>query len=104
MQVCSDLLSMIDYTDTTVYTTGDDFDVILTMLNIELEKIDQWLQCNRLSLNVKKTSWTVFSNLGSNSENNLYIRQSILAKVSHVKFLGVFLDEKLKFSKHVEDF
>ena len=39
MQVCSDLLSMIDYTDdTTVYTTGDDFDVILTMLNIELEK------------------------------------------------------------------
>ena len=103
MHVCSDLLGMIHFADdTTVYTTGDNFDAILTMLNIELEKIDQWLQCNRLSLNVEKTSWTVFSNRGSNSENNLYIRQSILTKVSHAKFLGVFLDEKLKFSKHVD--
>ena len=99
MHVCSNLLGMIHFADdTTVYTTGDNFDAILTMFNIELEKIDQWLQCNRLSLNVEKTSWTVFSNC----ENNLYIRQSILTKVSHAKFLGVFLDEKFKFSKHVD--
>ena len=55
MHVCSDLLSMIHFADdTTVYTTGDNFDAILTMLNVKLEKIDQWLQCNRLSQNVKK--------------------------------------------------
>ena len=41
MHVCSDLLGMIHFADdTTVYTTGDNFDAILTMLNIELEKID----------------------------------------------------------------
>ena len=51
---------------------------------------------------MEKTSWTVFFKRGSNSENNLYIRQSILTKVSHAKFLVVFLDEKLKFSKHVD--
>ena len=41
MHVCSGLLGMIHFADdTTVYTTGDNFDAILTMLNIELEKID----------------------------------------------------------------
>ena len=31
-----------------------------TNLNVELEKVSQWLYANKLSLNIEKTSFVVF--------------------------------------------
>ena len=60
-----------------------------------------FLKANRLSLNVSKTSYMIIS-----SQKNaivIRIRDSILTKVSTVKFLGVTLDENLTFNDHVKN-
>ena len=50
-------------------------------------------------LNVSKTSYMIISN--QKNAFDIKIRESILTKVSTVKFLGVTLDENLTFKDHV---
>ena len=78
--------------------------VTLTMpmpLWMELVGVDNWLKANRLSLNVSKTSYMIIPN----QKNAIDIRiwDSILTKVSTVKFLGVTLDQNLTFNDHVKN-
>ena len=61
--------------------------------------VDNWLQANRLSLNVSKTSYMIIYN--QKDTFDITIRDSILTKVSTVKYLGVTLDENLTFNDHV---
>ena len=69
--------------------------VTLTMSMPLLVGVDIWLKVNRLSLNISKTSYMIISNQKNTIE--IRIRDSILTKVSTVKFLGVTLDENLMF-------
>ena len=54
----------------------------------------------RLSLNISKTSYMIISKKKKAIE--IIIRDSIVTKVSTVKFLGVTLDENLTFNDHVK--
>ena len=40
------------------------------VLNVELDKIFQWLCANKLSVNIKKTKYILFHNLHKNIENS----------------------------------
>ena len=46
--------------DTNVFINGKDIDVLMKNMNIELGKLIVWLQCNRLSLNIKKNTFYDF--------------------------------------------
>ena len=70
-------------------------------MNRELEGVDNWLKANRLSLNVSKTSYMLISN--QKNAIAIRIRDTILTKVSTVKFLGVTLDENPTFNDHVKN-
>ena len=64
-------------------------------VNRELVGIYNWLKTNRLSL--------IIYMIISNQKNalDIKIRETILTKVSTVKFLGVTLDKNLTFKDHV---
>ena len=66
----------------------------------ELLGVANWLKTNRLSLNVSKT---LFIMIISNQKNalDIKIRETILTKISTVKFPGVTLDENLTFKDHI---
>ena len=68
-------------------------------MNRELIAVDNWLNTNRLSLNVSKASYMIIPY----QENalDIKVRESILTKVLTVKFHGVTLDENLTFKDHV---
>ena len=68
-------------------------------MNRELVGVDNWLKTNRLSLNVSKPSYVIISN--QKNALDIKIRETILTKVSTVKFNGVTLDENLTFKDHV---
>ena len=70
-------------------------------MNRELVGVDNWLKANRLSLNISKTSYMIISNQRNAIE--IRIRDSILTKVSTVKFLGVTLDKNLNFNDQVKN-
>ena len=87
--------------DTTVFASDSDINNVQATVNRELVGIDNWLKVNRFSLNGSKTTYTIISN--QKTAINIRIRDSILTKVSRVKFLGVTLDENLTFNDHVKN-
>ena len=65
MASVSDLLfPMLFADDTNVFLNGRDVNELVTIMNGELLKIVDWLDCNRLSLNVSKTHFILFRSQG----------------------------------------
>jgi hypothetical protein len=46
--------------DTNIFFSPKNLDLIQTTLNIELKNVSQWLNANRLTLNIEKTNFVVF--------------------------------------------
>ena len=97
------------------------------IINLELSKISQWLAANKLSLNVGKSKLMIFTNrkikstkkppetdvtlaLNRNIEtqdddeflNNICLNGQILEEVDHANYLGVIIDNKLKWNFHID--
>ena len=71
-------------------------------INYELEQISLWLKVNKLSLNVKKTHYMVFTNKKSRTANlKISIDNQIIDEVCQTKFLGVMIDNKLTWKNHI---
>ena len=76
-----------------------------TQVNNEINKVDQWLRSNKLSLNYKKSSYLVINKFPQQSididleisKNNIKIIRS-----KYVKYLGLWLDDDLKFHFHTQ--
>ena len=81
------------------FASDNDINGVHASVNRELVGVDNWLKTNRLSLNVSKTSYIIISN--QKNALDIKIRETILTKVSTVKFLGVTLNENLTFKYHV---
>ena len=96
----SDQLRFVHFADdTTVFASDSDIDNVHASVNRELVGVDNWLKTNKLSLNVSKISYMIISN--QKNALDIKIRETILTKVSTVKFLGVTLDENLTFKDHL---
>jgi len=88
--------------DTTVFHSGSDINDVIAEINSELLCVRDWLHCNRLSLNVGKTSYMVFTDRKvQDNITDLCIADISVQRVSEAKFLGVVIDENLNFKHHV---
>ena len=85
--------------DTTVFASESVINNVDASVNKELVVVDNWLKTNRLPLKVNKTSYMIISD--QKNALDIKIRESILTKVSTVKFLGITIDENLTFKDHV---
>ena len=100
MHRSSDQLRFVHFVDdTTVFASDNDINGVHASVNSELAGVDNRLKTNRLSLKVSKTSYMIISN--QKNALDIKIRETILMKVSTVKFLGITLDENLTFKDHV---
>lgn len=88
--------------DTTVYMKGGDVKQLCSDVSLELSSINRWLIANRLSLNIDKTYFMVISHNSIPDDTTIKMRNNKLNQVHQTKFLGIILDDKLKFTKHVE--
>ena len=89
--------------DTNVFLTGNNLKDLENAMNDELSKLSGWLQSNKLSLNVKKTHYMIFTPPRNkiNHTVDIKIDNSLIEKVDHTKFLGVIVDSKLSWKQHV---
>ena len=72
-------------------------------MNYELQKIAEWLQVNKMSINIKKTQYMIFSLKTTIITNNkVCINNNVLERVYSTKFLGVILDSKLNWNEHIK--
>ena len=102
MHRSSDQLRFVHFADnTTVFASDSDINNVHASVNRELVGVDNWLKTNRLSLNVSKTSYMIISN--HKNALDTQIRETILTKVSKIKFLGIMLNENLTFKNRVNN-
>ena len=77
------------------FFNGDSINELSNIINTELNKIVTWLQANKLSLNVSKSNFMLFTNKKVHDCPEIKINNEILEHVITTKFLGFQLDHKL---------
>ena len=100
----SDFLYTILYADDTcVLLNGKQYYDLVKFLNLELEKLSNWLRSNKLSLNVRKTYYMVFhrSRIKIDGDSVITITNDCLQRSNSLKYLGVIIDHKLSWTQHI---
>ena len=85
--------------DTTIYFNLEDFLAINReqKINRELEKVNIWLQLNKLTLNVDKTKCMLFHKRRAVPPTNMSINNIPIDIVPHSNYLGIILDKHLSW-------
>jgi len=74
-----------------------------SLLNTSTATLSDWCSLNNLTLNVTKTKELIFSNKRHNPIcDKLTVNGKPVERVTHFKYLGTILDEKLNFEANTE--
>ena len=97
------LTSILFADDTTLIYSHKNLDSLIKTFNVEMHEIVNWLNANRLSLNLDKTKFMIFRPKGKLSEPpKLIVNNTQIKQVKKFKFLGVFIDEQLTWFDHIK--
>ena len=99
------LYPMLFADDTNVFLSGRNANQLIKIMNGELLNIVDWLDSNKLSLNVSKTHFILFRSQGMRKpliNENLIIKNESINQDHKTKFLGVIVDEKLTWFEHIQ--
>ena len=67
-----------------------------------MNKLSIWLASNKLTLNIEKSHYVIFHRARLKQSNiNITLSNISLERVTFTKFLGVIIDEKLSFTRHI---
>ena len=93
--------------DTNLFYEHNDLKTLFSLLNQELQKINEWFEANRLSRNVRKTKYSLFHKPSRKDDFPLLLPRSVIKnhnveRVNSIKFLGVLLDENLSWKDHIK--
>jgi len=88
--------------NTVVSISGSNSAELQSIVNTELEKVNEWLRFNKLSLNYSKTSYMIVSRKNNQlTDFNVKINDKTITRTTCVKYLVVFIDDKLTWSNHI---
>ena len=78
--------------------------MILKKCNILVNEINEWMLANKLSINIEKTCYQLFEpRVNQNCcKFVIKINNITLERTNCSKYLGIFIDEKLKWTEHVK--
>lgn len=102
----TDVLQLILFADdTNIFLSDTNLDRLILTANYELAFIVKWFDSNKLSLNLTKTNFIIFC-----SARKKYLKPQVKIKLNGIaveqvqsaKFLGVHIDEHLKWDKHIQ--
>ena len=100
--VCKFTAPVLFADDTNLFSSGTNVPAMVNNINHELEQISLWLKVNKLSLNVKKTHYMVFTNKKSRTANlKISIDNQIIDEVCQTKIFAVIIDNKLTCKYHI---
>ena len=102
MQYISNECNSIVYADdTNLVITGKNVEEAAKKANMILNKYVNYFNMNKLTLNENKTKYMVFTQSKSSSNTPVVaINDLALERVKSIKFLGVILNDRLKWDEH----
>ena len=101
--------------DTNIFITGPSKEATYLKANAILDLVSQFMRCNLLHINMSKCCFIHFQPSHTNDETcararpyadendksrSIFINGRKIDKVSHTKFLGIIIDEKLSWDQH----
>ena len=90
--------------DTTLCFRNSSFQSAIDQCNRELYKLSQWCSMNKLTINLNKTCYMVITNRSICNVNPIIkIKNNLIKCVQSHKFLGIKIDNRLKFDQHIAD-
>ena len=101
--VSNKLFVLLFADDSNMFISGKNINEMMDTMNTEMIKVIEWLQANKLSLNLKKTHFIIFRRKRGKilMDKDLIINKEKISMTNKTKFLGVVIDEYLSFEHHV---
>ena len=98
------LFSLLFADDSNMFMSGRNPNRMIKTMNTEINKIVEWWQINKLTLNVKKTHYMFFRKIKSKmiKDNDILINGQVIDMVEVTKFLGVQIDKCLTWRNHIQ--
>ena len=89
--------------DANLFYTNRSLLILETTINIHLEAVNAWLICNKLSLNIEKSSFVIFHTYQKKIDYSvsLNINGKTLKQDFCVKYLGIMIDSNLNWKNHI---
>ena len=103
---CKNGLFRIFADDTGIFCQSKNIETLISKVEQIIEKINEWFTTNKLTLNVKKTSYIIFR---PKKCTNINLPDSIscgdikINRESKVKYLGIILHEHLSWDDHTNE-
>ena len=95
--------SLLFADDTNMFHTGKDMKIVCDQVNEDLKNVQEWLNCNKLSLNIRKTHYMIFTPRNKIIDDiDVKFCNNVIERVYVTKFLGVQIDSQLTWKTHVE--
>ena len=81
--------------------------VLFSTMNRKFQNINEWFLSYKLSLNVKKTKFSIFHKASKRVDlplvlPNLFINSQVIKRQSSTKFVAILLDEKLSWRERLK--
>ena len=101
--IFTNLKTILFADDMTLYITGDDINNIIHIANVDLETLYSWCLSNRLTINLDKTYYMIFTNkVYDNLPPLIYHNDNIEITNKHT-LLGITYDNKMTFRNHISN-
>jgi len=86
--------------DTNLFISGCTIGEVNFWTNIKLNQLYDWLTANKLRVNIEKTRYMTFPR-DKDNETLLCINNQVVNKVTSCCYLGVIIDDKLKWTDQI---
>ena len=96
------MLPLIYADDTNLFHSNDNLDLLCDQANKDLRSVSNWLIANRLTINLAKTKFMLFSKSTPITSNfNISLNNSKLEQINSTTFLGFAIDRNLSWKNHL---
>ena len=89
--------------DTVLFIAAKNLKEAVSHLNEDLRSLSRWLKYKQLKLNIDKTKFMIFSRTVVNDDVSVIIDDETIGRVREIKYLGVIIDDNLKFNAHIDN-
>ena len=92
------------FADDACFSFGhSDSEFIESYVNVELQQISKWYSDNKLALNVDKSNFILIHRKKNPVNIALTLNNANIERLTHVKYLGVTIDERLDWKAHIHN-
>ena len=86
--------------DTMIYISRKNVEDLIVKMNEDLNNIYKYLCFNSLRVNINKCKYIIVNDIKVKIGGRIIINDITLEKVDKIKYLGVLLDDRVKFEIH----